>query len=106
MKRLFTAIAAAGLLGVLAPTAHADVYSMCPDGHEGVVGGHTSCDFAANVRSGFFRFGTHFNAFSPATGQWYEIVCDPNLKGNYIGSTYVGNSVNCYASTNAEVVIW
>src|ERR1700722_396053 len=34
------------LVVALAPAAHADVFDMCPGGHEGVVGGHTTCDFA------------------------------------------------------------
>jgi hypothetical protein len=48
-------LATASVLGTFvasmcpSPTAKADVFVMCPDGHEGVVGEHTSCPFARNV---------------------------------------------------------
>lgn len=86
--------------------AQADIFTICPDGHEGVVGDHTSCGFAANIRNGFFRFGTQFNAYSPATNQWYPVTCDPTRHPAYFASGEVINSIDCYASTNAEVVIW
>lgn len=90
----------------VAPAAHADDFTMCPDGHEGVVGGHTSCDFAQNIRTGYFRWGIHFNAYSPATGSWYEVNCDPTLKPALFQGGATVNSINCYASSNAEVVVW
>jgi hypothetical protein len=109
------AIAAASLFGALvavgnvvlclAPPANADVFDMCPDGREGVVGGHTSCGFAQNVRSGYFLWGTHFNALSPTTGLWYEVNCDPRLRPAVFSSGASLPSINCYASSNAEVVI-
>jgi hypothetical protein len=99
------AAAVAATVGLAVP-AHAAVFTMCPDGHEGVVGDHTSCGFAANIRDGYFRWGTHFDAFSPAMGQWYEVNCDPTIRPAYFVGGQVVNSVNCYASTNAEVVVW
>lgn len=104
MKALLLAGAAAAALS-LAPAAHADVFSLCPDGHEGVVGSHTSCAFAQNVRNGYFRFGNHFNAFSPATGDWYQVDCGGVIPAVFTDGAVV-NAVNCYASTNAEVVVW
>jgi hypothetical protein len=101
------ALVAAGAIAVTAsPSARADLFTMCPDGHEGVVGGHTSCLFAQNVRDGYFRWGTHFRAYSPVTGEWYIVDCDPRWKSAYFEAGVVVSSINCYASSNAEVVIW
>lgn len=100
---LLTGVAAAAL--ALAPTAHADVFDMCPDGHEGVVGDHTSCGFAENIRTGFLRFGPHFNAFSPATKGWYEVNCIGPAEAEFTNGVTV-SAVNCFASNNAEAVVW
>jgi hypothetical protein len=84
-----------------------DVFTICPDGHEGVVGGHTSCEFAANVRQIFYASGmsTNFTAYSPITGQGYDMTCVGRYPAYFSdGSTKV--STRCYAGDNAEVVIW
>jgi hypothetical protein len=102
---LVAALATAGVM--LNPgVAQADVFTMCPDGHEGVVGGHTTCPFAENVRAGFNAVGIHFQAYSPAMDQWYEVNCDPTKRPAYFEDGLVVSSWNCYASDNAEVVIW
>jgi hypothetical protein len=61
MKKILAAagIGAALIAGPLLDIspAHADVFTMCPSGHEGVVGGHTTCAFAENVQRVFLRLG-------------------------------------------------
>ncbi|WP_156768062.1 hypothetical protein [Mycobacterium sp. E1386] len=84
-----------------------DVFTICPDGHEGVVGGRTSCAFAANVRQVFYASGmsNSFTAYSPVTGDAYEITCVGRYPAYFSdGSTKV--STRCYGGDNAEVVIW
>ena len=84
-----------------------NVFTICPDGHEGVVGGHTSCAFAENVRRTFYATGeaNHFTAFSPVTGDAYEITCAGRYPAYFTdGSTMI--STRCYGGENAEVVIW
>jgi hypothetical protein len=84
-----------------------DVFSMCPDGHEGVVGGHTSCAFAANVRQIFYASGmsNNFTAYSPVTGDGYEMTCVGRYRAYFNdGSTTI--STRCYGGDNAEVVVW
>jgi hypothetical protein len=77
------------------------------DGHEGVVGGHTTCAFAANVRQTFYATGmsNHFRAFSPVTGDGYQMTCVGGYSAYFSdGSTMI--STRCYGGDNAEVVIW
>lgn len=83
------------------------IFTICPDGHEGVVGGHTSCEFADNVRRTFYATGmsNSFTAYSPVTGDGYEITCVGRFPAYFTdGSTKI--STRCYAGENAEVVIW
>jgi hypothetical protein len=83
------------------------VFTICPDGHEGVVGGHTTCAFAANVRQTFYATGmsNSFTAFSPVTGEPYQMTCVGRYPAYFSdGSTMI--STRCYAGENAEVVIW
>ncbi|AAS05070.1 hypothetical protein PICSAR240_03901 [Mycobacterium avium subsp. paratuberculosis] len=91
----------------LPPPGGTTVFSICPDGHEGVVGGHTSCAFAENVRRTFYASGMAdtFTAFSPVTGDAYEMTCAGRYPAYFEdGSTKV--STRCYGGNNAEVVIW
>lgn len=84
-----------------------DIFNICPDGHEGVVGGHTSCAFAANVRQIFYASGmsTNFTAYSPVTGDGYEMTCVGRYTAYFNdGSTRI--STRCYGGDNAEVVVW
>ncbi|MGB9308109.1 MAG: hypothetical protein WCB92_31825 [Mycobacterium sp.] len=86
---------------------HTDVFTICPDGHEGVVGGHTTCAFAANVRRIFYATGmsNSFTAFSPVTGDGYQMTCVGRYPAYFSdGSTMI--STRCYGGDNAEVVIW
>ncbi|MEY8017015.1 hypothetical protein [Mycobacterium servetii] len=95
--------------GVAPPPAgdRTDVFTICPDGHEGVVGGHTSCAFAENVRRIFYATGMsdNFTAFSPVTGEAYEMTCVGRYPAFFDdGSTMI--STRCYGGDDAEVVIW
>ncbi|MDI3312958.1 MAG: hypothetical protein QJR12_01335 [Mycobacterium sp.] len=101
------AVVTVGLSPALAPPAKADVFVPCPDGLEGVVGGHTTCEFAENVRAAFFACGGchHFPAYSPVTGELYEMDCE-GLYRAYMADGEVLTSTHCYAGENAEVVIW
>lgn len=89
------------------PAGGTTVFTICPDGHEGVVGGHTSCAFAQNVRRTFYNSGmlTTFTAYSPVTGDAYEMTCAGRYPAYFEdGSTKI--STRCYGGDNAEVVIW
>jgi|GEM_PF-2040169 len=91
----------------LPPPGGTTVFTICPDGHEGVVGGHTSCAFAENVRRTFYNSGMSntFTAFSPVTGDAYEMTCAGRYPAYFTdGTTTI--STRCYGGDNAEVVIW
>jgi len=98
----------AALVVALAPAAHADVFDMCPGGHEGVVGGHTTCDFADNVQSAFYACGMchEFPAYSPVTGERYEMSCEGMYPARFSDGEVL-KSTRCYTeASDAEVVIW
>lgn len=88
-------------------SGNTDIFNICPDGHEGVVGGHTSCAFAANVRQIFYASGmsNNFTAFSPVTGDGYEMTCVGRYTA-YFNDGSMKVSTRCYGGDNAEVVIW
>lgn len=100
-------IAVAAAVGLSTAPAHADVFDMCPDGQEGVVGGHTTCDFAENVRSAFYASGksNEFIAYSPVTGERYDMSCEGMYPAHFSNGAVV-KSTRCYGGDNAEVVIW
>jgi hypothetical protein len=93
--------------GLSTAPAYADVFDMCPDGQEGVVGGHTTCDFADNVRSAYYASGrlNDFVAYSPVTGERYEMSCESGYSARFTNGAVV-TSTRCYGGDNAEVVIW
>lgn len=89
------------------PDTGRDVFTICPDGYEGVVGGRTTCAFAANVRQTFYATGmsNRFTAFSPVTGVGYEMTCVGGYPAYFSdGSTKI--STRCHGGDNAQVVIW
>lgn len=89
------------------PGRGTNVFTICPDGHEGVVGGHTTCAFAENVRRTFYNSGMSntFTAYSPVTGDAYEMTCAGRYPAYFTdGTTTI--STRCYGGDNAEVVIW
>lgn len=84
-------------------------FVICGDGREGVVGGHTSCLFAENVRRAFYAAddGTDIIAFSPVTGERYEMACSAGYRARFVdGSQRI--ATRCVGGDNdsAEVVIW
>jgi hypothetical protein len=97
------------IVGWGAPAAYADatVFTMCPSGREGVIGGHTSCAFADNVRAAYYASGMmgDFIAWSPVTGERYEMICGGDYLAHF-GDGTVLRSTRCFAGTNADVVIW
>jgi hypothetical protein len=100
------AAAIAASVGVAAP-AQASVFTMCPSGHAGVVGGNTSCAFAENVSRTFYASGgaSVFVAYSPVTGDRYVMQCFGVRPAVFTdGSSLM--STNCYGGDGAEVVIW
>ncbi|OBH94890.1 hypothetical protein [Mycobacterium sp. E2733] len=103
---LLFALLGFGLLASPSTRATVTLFIMCDDGHEGVAGGHTSCAFARNVHDGYEHLGNHFDAYSPTTKQWYEVVCDGTAHPTHFVDGSVLNSVLCYAGDNAEVVVW
>jgi hypothetical protein len=100
------ALLAAGAIATAAP-AHADLFTMCPSTRDGVVGGHTSCAFADNVRLVFYASGMSptFVAYSPVTGQAYQMTCFGRYPATFVtGETLI--STRCFGGDDAEVVIW
>jgi hypothetical protein len=84
-------------------------FVICGDGREGVVGGHTSCLFAENVRRSFDAAddGADIVAYSPVTGERYEMACTAGYRAHFNdGSERV--ATRCVGGDNdsAEVVIW
>lgn len=116
-KFLLTALGALALattaLGLTTPPqAHAEVFVVCSfamggDGAEGVVGGHTSCPFAANVRQIVYSTGGQMNfpAYSPVTGQRYEMSCMPGYPASFNDGA-VRTVIKCWGGDDAEVVLW
>jgi hypothetical protein len=100
-------VAVAAAVGFGAGPAHADAFDMCPDGHEGVVGGHTTCAFAENVRQVFYAQGlpSEFVAFSPVTGYRYDMDCGGIIPAHFVDGQTL-RAIRCYGGENAEVVIW
>lgn len=79
MIRKLAALAAAfavAAIGVAAPAAHADEFSICPSGLTGVGTADTSCAFADNVHAAqLAQPGPVVRAFSPVTQQNYTMQC-------------------------------
>ena len=104
----------AGVLGAaavaaavsLAPSASAgSLFSICPSGVSGVMGGHTSCAFADVIHSGYYRHGNYFSAFSPVTGKWYDVDCSEQCTTTFTNG-HVHYSAHCYSGNEAKVVGW
>lgn len=104
---LGAALTAGSLLGIGPAHAESFVFDICPSGHDGVVGGHTSCPFADNVRQAYFASGgsSYVIAYSPITGERYEMFCH----GNYAITFSNGRTVlatRCDGGDDATVVVW
>lgn len=67
-------------IGLTAPAANADNFSLCPSGMSGVASYGTTCPFADNVRySWYAQPGLTITAFSPVTGKTYKMQCAPAM---------------------------
>jgi len=91
------------------PATSTQTFVICQDGREGVVGGHTTCAFAENVRRAFYgsNDGSDVIAFSPVTGERYEMLCSGGYHASFVdGSQRI--ATRCIGGDNdsAEVVIW
>jgi hypothetical protein len=106
VKKVLLALAGPIIALLLAPTAHADVFDVCPGGHAGVVGGHTSCTFANIVSQVYFATrSSQFVAYSPVTNQSYVMTCVGSYPAYFTdGSERI--STRCYGGDGAEVVLW
>jgi hypothetical protein len=67
-------------IGLTAPPANADNFSLCPSGMSGVASYGTTCDFADNVRYPWYaQPGLTITAYSPVTGKTYKMQCAPEI---------------------------
>lgn len=107
MKQIITtALAVAAALLGQAPPAHADfVFDVCPSGRSGIATTVTSCPFADDVRASYFaRPGLFIEAYSPVTGQVYDMECNSNT----VATLNIGRrlAVTCNGGNDAVVVFW
>src|SRR6202012_4267050 len=83
MKRIALALASPLFaVGLVSPAQADESFDVCPSGNSGVATSVTSCGFADNVRSQYFAEGggrTMLVAYSPVTGEQYEVRCDPSV---------------------------
>lgn len=91
------------------PASGQSTFVICDDGREGVVGGHTTCLFAENVRRAFYSSSDNSDvvAFSPVTGERYEMVCSGGYRANFSDGSH-RIATRCVGGDNesAEVVVW
>ncbi len=109
MSKLLIAAAALPMFALGLPSpAHADEsFDTCPSGNSGIATPVTSCAFADNVRSQYFAEGgglTLLVAYSPVTGQQYEMRCDPTISHFNDGTSKT--TVRCTGGNDAVVVFW
>ena len=85
--------------------AQAESFIGCGYG-AGIATSVTACELAQNVRYAWFHQpGRIIEAYSPVTGQYYTMYCDPNYTAR-MDTGRVYNSVHCEGGNNAVVVIW
>jgi len=100
------ATATGALLFGAAPAQADDGFIMCPSGRDGVATAVTSCPFADDVRFSYFtQDGQVVTAYSPVTGEYYEMQCAGGFYAHFITGMTV-RSVRCVGGDNAVVVIW
>lgn len=106
VKTIATALLVAAASVTLAAPASADyLFDVCPSGQSGIATTVTSCPFADSVRASFFAApGTYVTAWSPVTGQVYEMVC--NARTVITLNTGARLGVRCDGGNNAVVVFW
>ncbi len=91
MTRTLGALAAVGIgalaVGIVAPTASADEFIVCPSGMTGVASEDTSCAFADNVRGAWLtQPGAVVSAYSPVTQQSYTMQCASTVTSFWTGA--------------------
>ena len=102
---LAAATATGALLFGAAPAQADDGFLSCGAG-AGIASSVTSCEFAQNVRYAWFHQpGRIIEAYSPVTGMYYSMYCDPNYTAR-MDTGRVYDSVHCEGGNNAVVVIW
>jgi hypothetical protein len=111
MKKIIAGgIAAAAVgtaLAVAAPANAAEDFLVCPDGHSGIATTVTSCPFAENVRVAYLtQAGQVVEAYSPVTGQYYDMQCAPGFMATLSPSGRIVHSVRCVGGNNAVVVLF
>lgn len=103
-----TLAASAGVAAmVFAPQAGAEAFLVCPSGVSGVATSVTSCAFADNVRAAYHQQGAgSVVAYSPVTGRWYDMWCEPGYVSELNAWPWSVSSVRCSGGNNAVVVAW
>ena len=97
---------AIGAAIIHAPAAKADPFIACPSGRDGVATTVTSCEFADNVRRAYFdQYGQVVMAYSPVTGNVYDMQCASGFTA-HMNNGLVVDSVRCVGGNNAVVVLW
>lgn len=90
---------------VAAPPEHG-AFLVCPDGHSGVATGVTSCQFAMNVRDSYLsQGGPEVIAYSPVTGQSYDMECVAGYTA-HLNTGRTVDAVRCVGGNDAVVVLW
>ena len=106
-KSIAGAVVVAAAL-TMAPQARADgAFLTCPDGYSGIATSVTSCAFAENVRASYIAQGggTMIEAYSPVTGQYYDMQCASNFTANLADGRTV-YAARCVGGMGAVVIIW
>lgn len=81
-------------------------FLVCPDGHSGVATGVTSCQFAMNVRGSYLsNGGPEVIAYSPITGQSYDMECVAGYTA-HLSTGRTVDAVRCVGGNDAVVILW
>lgn len=81
-------------------------FFVCPDGHSGVATGVTSCQFAMNVRGSYLsNGGPEVIAYSPVTGQSYDMECVTGYTA-HLSTGRTVDAVRCVGGNDAVVILW
>lgn len=106
--KIIAAVAAMGAAVALAAPAQADYrfYQCSPT--VGVASQVTSCAFAQNVANAYPYSVTAYGVvlrgvYSPVTGQFYDMYCNPGTVTYFSGFTV--NSEICEGGNNARVAV-
>ena len=118
IKKMITLVAAATVtaLGGLAATtvaaippaqAYGEDFYVCQSGHSGVATTVTSCAFAESVRYSYItQDGSMITAYSPVTGQYYDMQCASGFIAHLHNTGAAVPSVRCVGGNNAVVIVF